>query len=201
MVEVECTTSNCKRRRDNGSNHCERMLQSQQQSQEDGNFVIEAVEWSFVVFVFAIQRPDIRGDEVQVVLDLLSLSVQSKLELASYIVTNPSFPACEVMHQILPRILSRLRYFTRRRRCILNILLIPKLLSTSRRLHLANLSALREKNVNSNSPQNCFTNNLNPNIAETPVFYIHSFQFPSGKIQLDNPNLQIFWVWISKSGR
>lgn len=44
------------------------MLEAKKDRQKDRNFVIEAVERSLVVFVFAVERPNIGSNEVQVVL-------------------------------------------------------------------------------------------------------------------------------------
>jgi hypothetical protein len=54
------------------------MLETQEDSQKNRDFIIEPVEWCFVVFVFAIERPDVGGDEVEIILRRL-LVVLEKL--------------------------------------------------------------------------------------------------------------------------
>jgi hypothetical protein len=51
------------------------MLEAEKKSQKNWNFVIKTVEWSFIVFVFAIQGPDVGGDEVGVILLLVSIEL------------------------------------------------------------------------------------------------------------------------------
>lgn len=56
------------------------MLEAEQERQEDGNFIVQAVEWCFIFFVLAIQGPYVGCDEVEVV-----------------IIAEPTFAAGEVM--------------------------------------------------------------------------------------------------------
>lgn len=67
-IEVECTTGNSKRGGDDGTNHRQGMLQTEQEGQEDGDFVVQAVERCFIVFVLAIERPYVWCNEVYVIL-------------------------------------------------------------------------------------------------------------------------------------
>lgn len=53
-VEIECSACDSERWGDDGSDHCESMLETQKEGQKDGYLVVEAVERGFVVFVFAV---------------------------------------------------------------------------------------------------------------------------------------------------
>jgi hypothetical protein len=44
------------------------MLETKQQGEEDWDLVVEAVEWSDIVFVFAIQRPNVGSNKVDIIL-------------------------------------------------------------------------------------------------------------------------------------
>jgi hypothetical protein len=46
------------------------MLQAEEKGEQDGNLVVEAVEWRVDPFVLAVQRPDVRGNQIQIVLEL-----------------------------------------------------------------------------------------------------------------------------------
>lgn len=70
-VEIEGAAIDSKWRRDNGSDHREGMLEAEEERKEDGDFIIGAVERGLVVAVFAVQWPDIGGDEVELVLGQL----------------------------------------------------------------------------------------------------------------------------------
>ncbi len=67
-VEVECSACDGEGWGDDGPDHCEGMLKTEEHSEEDWDLVVQAVEWCFIVFVFAVQGPDIGRDEVEVVL-------------------------------------------------------------------------------------------------------------------------------------
>jgi hypothetical protein len=43
-------------------------LEAEEESEEDGDLIVEAVEWCFIIFVFAVQRPDVGCDEVDIIL-------------------------------------------------------------------------------------------------------------------------------------
>jgi hypothetical protein len=43
-------------------------LEAEKQSEENGDLIIEAVEWCFIVFVFSVQGPDVGCDEIDVIL-------------------------------------------------------------------------------------------------------------------------------------
>jgi hypothetical protein len=47
------------------------MLEAEQERQEDGDFIVQAIEWCFIFFVFAIQGPYVGCDEVEVVLGVI----------------------------------------------------------------------------------------------------------------------------------
>jgi hypothetical protein len=44
------------------------MLKAQEDGEKNGNFIVEAVERSLVILVFAVKRPDVGGDEVEIIL-------------------------------------------------------------------------------------------------------------------------------------
>jgi len=44
------------------------MLEAKEHSEQDWDLIVQTVEGCFIVFVFAVQGPDIRRDEVEVVL-------------------------------------------------------------------------------------------------------------------------------------
>ena len=67
-IKVEGPTSNCQRWRDDGSDHGQGVLEAEKDGQENWDLIIEAVEGRLVVFVFAIEWPDVGGDEVEVIL-------------------------------------------------------------------------------------------------------------------------------------
>ena len=67
-VEVECSTCDGQRRGNDRTDHCEGMLEAKEHSEQDWDLIVQTVEGCFIVFVFAVQGPDIRRDEVEVVL-------------------------------------------------------------------------------------------------------------------------------------
>jgi hypothetical protein len=44
------------------------VLQTKEESEEDGNLIVESIERCFVVFVFTVQGPDVRRDQVEIIL-------------------------------------------------------------------------------------------------------------------------------------
>jgi hypothetical protein len=49
------------------------MLETEEQGEEDWDLIVEPVEGCFVVFVSAVQGPDIGCDEVEVILRTIAL--------------------------------------------------------------------------------------------------------------------------------
>jgi hypothetical protein len=47
------------------------VLKTEEESEEDGDFIVETVEWCFIIFVFPVQGPDVGCDEVDIILWLL----------------------------------------------------------------------------------------------------------------------------------
>lgn len=72
-VEVEGSACDRERRGDNRSDHGQGMLETEQDREKNGNLIVQAVEWCFIVFVFAIQGPDVGGDQVEIVLNICQL--------------------------------------------------------------------------------------------------------------------------------
>ena len=73
------------------------MLEAEQERQEDGNFIVQAVEWCFIFFVFAIQGPYVGCDEVEVVLFVIWSIENISSEERTNIIAEPTFAAGEVM--------------------------------------------------------------------------------------------------------
>lgn len=67
-VEVEGPTCDGKWWGDDGADHGEGVLEAEEEGEQDGDLIVEAVERRFVVLVLAVQWPDVGGDEVEVVL-------------------------------------------------------------------------------------------------------------------------------------
>ena len=67
-VEVEGSSCDGEGWGHDGSDHCEGVLEAEEESKEDGDFIVEAVEWCFIVLVFPVQGPDIGCDEVEIIL-------------------------------------------------------------------------------------------------------------------------------------
>jgi hypothetical protein len=67
-VKVECTSCDCQGRGHDRPDHGEGMLETEEQGEEDGDLIGESVEWRFIIFVLAIQGPDVGCDEVEIVL-------------------------------------------------------------------------------------------------------------------------------------
>ena len=44
------------------------MLEPEEEGEEDGDFVVEAVEWGDIIFVLSVQGPDVWCDEVYIIL-------------------------------------------------------------------------------------------------------------------------------------
>ena len=71
-VEIEGSTSDRQRWGNNGSDHCQGMLKTKKESQQNWNLVVEAVEGRFEVLILAIKGPDVGCYEVEIVLSEVS---------------------------------------------------------------------------------------------------------------------------------
>ena len=49
-------------------------MEAEEESEEDGDFIVEPVKWCFIFFVFSIQGPDVWCEEVEIILGLLLIS-------------------------------------------------------------------------------------------------------------------------------
>jgi hypothetical protein len=69
-IEVECSAGNGEGWGDNGTDHRECVLKTKEEGEEDWDLIVEAIEWCFVVFVLAVQGPDVGCNKVEVVLNV-----------------------------------------------------------------------------------------------------------------------------------
>jgi hypothetical protein len=44
------------------------MLETEEDGEEDWDLIVETIKWSDIVFVFAVERPDVGCDQINVVL-------------------------------------------------------------------------------------------------------------------------------------
>lgn len=85
---------------DDGADHCEGVLEAEEEGEEDGDLVVEAVEGCDVVFIFAVERPDVWGYEVHVILRFVLEDFglnERGWGWGMYIIANPTFTAGEVV--------------------------------------------------------------------------------------------------------
>lgn len=136
------------------------MLEAEEEREEDGDFVVEAVERGDIVSVFAIQGPYVGRDEVDIILrKRVSMTVVSLRLGESYIVTDPSFPTCEVMLQVRPGILLRVTNTLILRRSILSrIIFLPEFFTAARSFHCQQ----KWPKENDAEVNDLLTNNLGP---------------------------------------
>jgi hypothetical protein len=67
-IEVESSAGKSQGWGDDGTDHRERMLQTEEDCEENRDLIVESIEWCFVVLVLAVQGPDVGGNEVKIIL-------------------------------------------------------------------------------------------------------------------------------------
>ena len=68
-IEVKRAACDGKRRGDNGSDHGQGMLKSEDKREQNWDAIIKPVERCFVILVLLVERPDVGCEKVYIVLD------------------------------------------------------------------------------------------------------------------------------------